>query len=59
MAEVINVEKIMDEIKGLGREKADLKVRQRRADSFSEQVELNIKIKELQMEIELLQDKLK
>lgn len=53
------IQKIMDEIKVLEREIADLRVKIRREDNFSEKVELNIKIKELQMEIELLQEELK
>lgn len=53
------IQKIMDEIKLIEREIVDLRVKIRRADNFSERVELNIKIKELQMEIEVLQEKLK
>lgn len=52
------IQEIMDEIKVLERKIADLKVKIRRSDNFSEEVELNIKIKELQMEIELLQEKM-
>ena len=50
---------IMDKIKEIRREIADLKVLLRRLDNFSEQVELNIKIKELENEIELLHEELK
>lgn len=53
------IQEIMDEIKVLERKIADLKVKIRRSDNFSEEVELNIKIKELQMEIEVLQEKMR
>ena len=53
------IQEIMDEIKVLERKIADLKVKIRRSDNFCEEVELNIKIKELQMEIELLQEKMR
>lgn len=53
------IQEIMDEIKVLERKIADLKVKIRKSDNFSEEVELNIKIKELQMEIELLQEKMR
>lgn len=53
------IQEIMDEIKVLERKIDDLKVKIRRSDNFSEEVELNIKIKELQMEIELLQEKMR
>ena len=53
------IQEIMDEIKVLERKIADLKVKIRRSDNFSEEVELNIKIKELQMEIELFQEKMR
>ena len=50
--------KIMDNIKEIRREIADLRVELRKVDNFSEQVELNIKIKELQNEIELMHEEL-
>lgn len=53
------IQEIMDKISVLEREIADLRVKIRRADNFSERVEYNIQIKDLQMEIRLLQDQLR
>lgn len=53
------IQEIMDKIKVLERQIADLRVKIRRADNFSERVEYNIQIKDLQMEIKLLQEELK
>ncbi len=53
------IQEIMDEIKVLERQIGDLRVKIRRTDNFNERLEYNIKIKELQMEIELLQEKMK
>ena len=53
------IQKIMDEIKLLERQIADLRVKIRRADSFNERLEYNIEINQLQTEIKLLQEDLK
>ena len=53
------IQEIMDEIKVLERKIADLRVKIRRADNFSDRVDYNIQIKDLQMEIKLLQEELK
>ena len=53
------IQEIMEKIRVLEREIADLRVKIRRADNFSERVDYNIQIKDLQMEIKLLQEELK
>ena len=53
------IQKIMDDIKVLEREIADLRVKIRRADGFNERLEYNIKINQLQTEIKILQEDLK
>lgn len=53
------IQKIMDEIKVLERKIADLRVAIRREDNFNIKMDYNIQIKELQMEIKLLQEELK
>ena len=50
---------IMDKIKSIEREISNLRVKIRRENNFNEKVELNIKIKGLQNEIEKLQGELK
>lgn len=53
------IQKIMGDIKVLEREIADLRVRIRREDNFNKKLEYNMQIKELQLEIGLLQEELK
>lgn len=53
------IQKIMDDIKVLERKIADLRVAIRREDNFNKKMDYNIQIKELQMEIKLLQEELK
>ena len=50
------IQKIMDDIKVLERKIADLRVAIRREDNFNKKMDYNIQIKELQMEIKLLQE---
>ena len=53
------IQKIMDEIKMLERKIAEIRVAIRREDNFNKKMDYNIQIKELQMEIKLLQEELK
>ena len=53
------IQKIMDDIKVLERKIADLRVAIRREANFNKKMDYNIQIKELQMEIKLLQEELK
>ena len=53
------IQEIMDKIKSIEREISNLRVKIRKENNFSEKVELNIKIKGLQDEIEKLQGVLK
>ena len=53
------IQKIMDEIKVLERKIAEIRVAIRREDNFNKKMDYNIQIKELQMEIKLLQEELK
>lgn len=53
------IQKIMDDIKVLERKIAEIRVAIRREDNFNKKMDYNIQIKELQMEIKLLQDELK
>ena len=54
-----DIQKIMEKIKEIERQINDLRIELRKSDNFNEQVELNIKIKELENEIELLHEELK
>ena len=53
------IQKIMDDIKVLERKIAEIRVAIRREDNFNKKMDYNIQIKELQMEIKLLQEELK
>ena len=53
------IQKIMDEIKVLERKIAEIRVAIRREVNFNKKMDYNIQIKELQMEIKLLQEELK
>ena len=53
------IQKIMDDIKVLERKIAEIRVAIRREDNFNKKMDYNIHIKELQMEIKLLQEELK
>ena len=53
------IQKIMDDIKMLERKIAEIRVAIRREDNFNKKMDYNIQIKELQMEIKLLQEELK
>lgn len=53
------IQEIMDEIKTIERKIDGLRADMKKVDNFNEKVELNIQIKELQMDINLLQEKLK
>ena len=53
------IQKIMDDIKVLERKIAEIRVAIRREENFNKKMDYNIQIKELQMEIKLLQEELK
>lgn len=53
------IQKIMDDIKVLERKIAEIRVAIRREDNFNKKMDYNIQIKELQMEIKLVQEELK
>ena len=53
------IQKIMDDIKVLERKIAEIRVAIKREDNFNKKMDYNIQIKELQMEIKLLQEELK
>ena len=53
------IQEIMDKIKSIEREISNLRVKIRRENNFSDKLELNVKIKGLQNEIEKLQGELK
>lgn len=52
------IQEIMDKIKGIDREIADLRVKIKREPNFRDQMDLQLKIRNLQMDKKLLQDNL-